>query len=155
MPTLEERIQRLEDLEEIRRLKITYARYADDRVPGAQYASLFTEDGVVDAEPLGTAKGRAEIAQFAEDAKKALTFYLHYMMGQTIDIAPSGTEATGHWYLWEAATAGDEAVWIAITYNDEYKNVDGKWLFSYSKLNFHFITPFDKGWVKQRMIEMG
>ena len=61
------------------------------------------------------------------------------MMGQTIDV--DGDDATGHWYLWEPATAeSGEPIWIAITYNDRYKRVGGEWKIDYSKLNFHFAT---------------
>ncbi|MCY3886669.1 MAG: nuclear transport factor 2 family protein [Chloroflexi bacterium] len=152
MPTLEERVKLLEDLEAIRRLKIAYARAVDERVPGAQYAALFTEDAELDGGLVGEAKGRAQITEFFEEAKKKLPFFLHYMMGQTIDV--DGDDATGHWYLWEPATAeSGEPIWIAITYNDRYKRVDGEWKIDYSKLNFHFATPYDKGWVQQQFIE--
>ena len=59
MATLEERLQRLEDLEEIRRLLEEYARCLDSG-DHAAYAELFTEDGELHAQ-LGRAKGRQAI----------------------------------------------------------------------------------------------
>ena len=99
MATLEERIQRLEEIEAIRRLKQSYARIADRR--GAELAALFTEDGISDDGDFGKNQGRATIAAFFDAVKPKLPFFLHYMLGDIIDIAPSGTEATGAWYQWE------------------------------------------------------
>ena len=152
MATLEERIQRLEDIEEIRRLKIKFARVLDEFGSGDEYAAVYTEDAVVDAGPLGgVIKGRAAIRDLLPGLRKTLTFFVHYMMGETIDILPSGTYAVGHWYLWEPATYKGQAVWIAITYDDEYKKVNGQWQIAFSRVNFHFITPYDQGWVKKSM----
>ena len=152
MATVEERIQRLEDHEEIRRLKIEYARVVDRFGSGDEYAALFTEDAVIDAGAVGgVLTGRAAIRDFFNGIRNTLTFFVHYMMGETIDILPSGTYAVGHWYLWEPATYNGQAVWIAITYDDEYKKVNGQWRCSFSRLNFHFMTPYDQGWVKKPM----
>src|SRR5207247_10236866 len=57
--TLEERLQRLEDLEEIRRLLEEYARCLDAG-DHAAYAELFTVEGELHAQ-LGEAKGREAI----------------------------------------------------------------------------------------------
>ena len=152
METIEARIQRLEDIEEIRRLKIEYARVVDRYGKPDEFAALFAEDGVMDIGPLGgLIKGRAAIRNIGQVVGKTLTFFLHYMMGETIDILPSGTYAKGHWYLWEPATYNGQAVWIAITYDDEYKKIDGQWRIAFSRLNLHFMTPYDQGWVKKPM----
>ena len=76
------------------------------------------------------------------------------MTGEIIDVAPSGTEAKAYWYLWEPATVNGEAVFIAITYDDEYRKVNGKWLISRQTFHNQFLTPVDKGWVKQQFVEM-
>lgn len=152
MATLEERVQRLEDNEEIRRLKIRYARAVDAGFDVDTLVSLFTPDGVWDGGEFGVHKGTAAIRTFFTGMPSQLTFCLHFMCGQTIDVAPSGTEATGHWYLWELGTFKGQAVWIAMTYNDTYRKVNGKWLFATTKLNIAFMTPYEKGWVKERMM---
>lgn len=149
MASLEERIQRLEEIEAIRRLKQTYARIADRRGSGAEIAALFTEDGISDDGDFGKTQGRAAIAAFFDAVKPKLPFFLHYMLGDIIDIEPSGTDATGTWYQWEPATLNGEAVWMGITFNDRYKKVNGQWQFASFGSKIHFITPYDKGWVKQ------
>lgn len=159
LATLEERVQRLEDVEAIQRLKIRYAQIldrcksADDfKKFAGEYADLFTEDAVIDAGELGVVEGKKAIADFFTRIPQTLTFFVHYMIGPVIDVAPSGKEATGSWYLWEPATMNGRAVWLAITYDDRYRKVDGSWKIAYSKLNWHFATPYESGWVKERMI---
>lgn len=152
MPTLEERVQRLEDIEAIRRLKIRYAQLCDANYDPDGLAALFTEDAVFEGGALGNYNGREAIRQFMAGVSKQLTFAVHFMIGHMIDVAPSGTEATGSWYLLDAVTANGRADWIAVTYDDRYRKVDGQWLFSHVKVNFAFWTHFDTGWVKDPMV---
>ena len=151
MPTLEERLQRLENIEEIRRLKIIYAQYCDNNYQPGPLASLFTENAVWEMGPLGRFEGRQAIHDFFAEVSKRFTFALHYMCGHVIDIAPSGTEATGTWYIFEAATIDGRAMFVAATYEDRYEKVNGKWLFEHVKMNPAFMTPYESGWVKERM----
>jgi len=154
MASVEERLQHLEDLEAIRRRKHGYSELVDRFASGEEYAAQFTEDGIIDGD-FGPFEGRAAIAEFFGGVKDTgISFFLHYMCGERIDIAPNGTDAKAHWYLWEPATINDEAVWIAITYDDEYRKVNGEWLISRQTFHNHFVTPIDKGWVKQPFVEM-
>jgi uncharacterized protein (TIGR02246 family) len=56
------RLQRLEDLEEIRQLFVDYGRYLDQRDFDA-YAELFCEDGELLLGPIGRVRGRAAIGE--------------------------------------------------------------------------------------------
>jgi len=153
MPTLEERVQRLEDIEAIRRLKIRYAALCDAQYDPDGLASLFTDDAVWDGgSDFGVHQGKQAIHAFFAGVSKQITFALHFMIGHAIDIAPSGDEASGTWYLLEPATMNGRAVWIAATYNDRYRKVGGQWLFSHVKINLAFITPYETGWVKERVL---
>jgi SnoaL-like domain len=62
MPTLEERVQRLEDIEDIRRLKIRYAGLCDAQYDLDGLASLFTDDAVWDGgSDFGVYQGKQAI----------------------------------------------------------------------------------------------
>ena len=153
MPTLEERVQRLEDIEDIRRLKIRYAQFCDTQYDPDGIASCFTDDAVWDGgSEFGVHQGKQAIHAFFAGASKQITFALHYMIGHAIDIAPSGNEASGTWYLFVPATMNGRAVWMAATYNDRFRKVDGQWLFSQVKVNMAFITPYETGWVQERVV---
>ncbi len=156
MPSLEDheaRIQRLEDVEQIRRLKHAYARLVDDNFRHKELGQLFAEDGVMDGGVFGRNEGREAIAAFFDGMRSQLTFAMHFMTGETIDVDPSGTSASGHWYLWELGTLDGQAVWIAMTYNDTYVKQNGKWLFQETNLLINFVTPYEDGWVKTPMLE--
>ena len=156
MASLEDRVQLLEDIEAIRRLKIRYARLCDTGYDGGKLAALFTEDAVWDGgKEFGVQNGRGAIKAMFDDMSNDLTFALHYMIGHTIDVDPSGTSAKAHWYLWEPMTYQGRAILNAITYDDEHRKVDGEWLFSRMALTFHFLTPYEDGWVKTRMVTDG
>ena len=149
---LEKRMQRAEDIEDIRRLKHQYAQLVDDNFRADELAELFMENGVMDGGPFGRNEGRDAIREFFAGMGSELTFCMHFMTGSTIDVDPSGSAATGHWYLWELGTFRGEPVWIAMTYNDTYQKVGGKWLFDETKLNINFVTSYDKGWVEQQFV---
>jgi SnoaL-like domain len=143
MPTLEERVQRLEDIEDIRRLKIRYAQFCDAQYDPDGIASCFTDDAVWDGgSAFGVHHGKQAIRTFFAGASQLITFALHYMVGHAIDIAPSGHEATMH----------GRAVWMAATYNDRFRKVGGQWLFSQVQVNMAFITPYEAGWVQERVV---
>jgi hypothetical protein len=74
------------------------------------------------------------------------------MVGHAIDLAPSGHEASGTWYLWMPATLNGRAVWLAATYHDRYRKVGGQWLFSQMQVNVAFVTPYETGWVQERVV---
>ena len=141
MPTLEERVQRLEDIEDIRKLKIRYAGLCD--------AHYDDPDGGSD---FGVHHGKQAIRAFFAGVSKQISFALHYMIGHAIDIAPSGHEASGTCYLWMPATLNGRAVWLAATYDNRYRKVGGQWLFSQVKVTVAFMTPYETGWVQEHVV---
>jgi hypothetical protein len=100
--TLEQKIQLLLDIEEIRKLKYLYCKYNDggwvDQPLSHQgpAADLFVEDGVWDARPVAIAEGREEIRKlFASFA--ALPMAYHSVLNPIIEV--NGDTATGHWHM--------------------------------------------------------
>ena len=98
MPSLEERVQQLEDIEDIRRLKMDYAAHCDNHYDAPKIAALFTEDGVFEAGEFGVHKGRQAVHDLFDPISGRLTFALHYYMGDKIEV--TGDTATGTWYFW-------------------------------------------------------
>ncbi len=161
---LEKRVQVLEDLETIKRLKAKYGQLCDARYNlqtmamkseaevdaiAREIANLFTGDAVWDGgEKLGVARGREKIYQrFKESAFK---FAVHYFVMP--DITIEGNKAHARWYLLQAATLKDNtAVWMSGVEDDDYLKVDGQWLQSYMKVTISFLTPYDQGWAKKRL----
>ena len=102
---------------------------------------------------FGKSVGREEIRKFFSGAAKLLPFALHYVMNPIIEV--EGDKAKGTWYLFQACTfaEGNQAVWGAASYDDEYVKVGGEWKFQHLRASSHFWTPFDQGWVKKRFVQ--
>ncbi|HEX3408951.1 MAG TPA: nuclear transport factor 2 family protein [Candidatus Binataceae bacterium] len=152
MKTIEERLRVLEDIEEIRKLKARYAAACDDHYNADVIASLFTEDAVWDGGSLGKADGREAIRKFFSRATEFFPFAMHNVMNPIVDV--DGDCATAQWYLLQPATMkkGNQAVWLAAVYHDEYVRIENRWLFRRLQVTAHFLTPYEEGWAKKPFV---
>lgn len=159
--SLEERVQRLEDIEQIKKLKARYCYYCDAPYDADSIAELFVEDGVWDGgETFGKYVGKENIRKFFKQVRNNIIFGIHSVL--TPDIEVKESQARGTWYLWSAGTYAEAIVarekrknvpyWAFIKYDDDYLKVDGKWKFKSLKVNVCFMTPYELGWEKQRYI---
>ena len=91
-----QRLQRIEDLEEIRTLRMTYHYFINegmfDRV-----SELFTEDGALDFGYIARASGREEIAQTFLKLPNNAQFVKQYIHNHIVKV--DGDQATGVCYL--------------------------------------------------------
>jgi hypothetical protein len=99
--SLEQRVQALEDLEEIRLLMARYHQACDGwdetgtHKDPAAIAALFTEGGLWDEtvrQPPPT--GRAQITKFAEELK-SVAWVVHYLTNPAVRLGVDGKTATG------------------------------------------------------------
>lgn len=152
MDDLQKKVQKLLDIEAVKNLIATYARGADRRNDPEIMGPLFSDDAVWECEGFGRYRGRQAIAAgLAETAQRDITWTLHYMVSPTVEIDDSGDTGSGHYYLWELAkmrgeSGNIEACWAGGTYDVELVKQDGRWLFSYMRLNLKLIAPYEKGW---------
>jgi amidase len=133
-PTLEERLQKMEDIEEIRKLKWSYAKHCDNQYNPKELANLFTEDAVWDGEAsgFGIHKGKQAIHDFFAGVASGIPWTLHPIHNPLIDIHSDGINAHGSWTIIQPMTSKDEGnklspKWLMATYEDDYKKVDGVW----------------------------
>ena len=149
--TLEQRVTRLEAIEEIKRLKARYCAYCDDQYDPEGIAGLFTEDGTWDGESFGRHVGRDAIRAFFQRASGEIIFAAHLVLNPIIDITDAA-HATGKWRLIMPATVRvdgkNEARWLVGAYDETYVAVDRAWLFQ--RLNFHInlYTPHLGTWAE-------
>jgi len=153
-PNLEERIQRLEDIEALKQLKARYAGYCDDDYDADRLAPLFTEDAIWDGGALGRCEGREGIREFFAGASRLIPFAIHHVTNPILEI--DGDRATGRWYLWQPCvhSAGDQALWMAGRYDDSYRRENGEWRFAHVKIELNMLSPYEVGWSQSRMIEV-
>ncbi len=165
-PSLEDRVARLEAQDAVRKVKAAYMQGLDDRRRG-RVADLFWDDAIWESLPDRTSPGmpasagsrtmgRAAIAASFESAADAMSFTAHFLTNESVEV--DGNRAVGSWKLLQACTAGgaaprdsDRAFWQAGVYTDDFECRDGVWKFSHLRLAMDFRTPFDEGWVRNRM----
>ncbi len=151
---LESRIQQLEDIEAIRKLKHHYCALCDNDYEADALAALFTESAVWDGGSLGYASGREAIRKFFQTSPEVVKLAIHHVTNPIIEV--KGDTATGKWYLWQpmVLNEGDTAMWLASRYSDEYVRIDGKWMFANVHLDNRLFSPYDEGYGKVPMTEL-
>ncbi len=150
--SLEQQIQRLTDIEDIKQLKARYAAACDDDYNPDKLAPLFAEDAIWDGSILGYAEGRQGIYDFFAVSHQLVPFAVHQISNPLIEI--HGDTATGQWYLWQPMVFQGNALWLSAIYEDQYVRRDGQWLYQHLKLNIRMLTPYEEGPAKTRIIEV-
>ena len=122
------RLRRLEDIEEIRRLKVRYFEACDggfDAIPShvpEDIAGTFAAEGEWDGGPFGKRVGPGAIADFYREVPQTLAFTV--LSEPTIDVY--GDRGTGRWNLIVYSQHGDTARLTGGVHHDEYvRTVDG------------------------------
>jgi 8-oxo-dGTP pyrophosphatase MutT (NUDIX family)/ketosteroid isomerase-like protein len=149
MPTVEERLDRLESVNEIKELTARYC-YHVSRNEGDAVADLFTSDGVLDGSTagMGRIEGRDALIAFYRPAVTEAEETLPFIQNHIIDV--HGDDATGTCALEARFSRGGRSITVAGHYEDTYRRVDGRWLFAERKLFFNHIVPLEQGWAKPR-----
>lgn len=131
-----QRLQRMEAIEEIRKLYVAYGRHLDDGDATA-YASLFARDAKLRLGGVMRADGRAEIEKVAAmvvspkagNTRKTL----HLIASPTIEV--DGDRASGE-CVWAAVSASEGEVPTLPhmgRHVDEFVREDGHWRFAFRK----------------------
>lgn len=156
---LEKRVQVLEDIEAIKKLKMRYSRANDHKNHvnhPEEYNEIFTEDGVWDGKQFGLYKGRKEIIAALTRLAPRFVFSLHYFTNP--DITVEGDKAYGRWCVWMPATmtVGNtkRGVLLAGYEDDEYVKINGRWWQTRMTLDVGFLTDIEEGWHSKTIIEV-
>ncbi len=146
--SLEARLDHLESIREIIKLKHVYWHYNDVGLLGDKIAPLFTEDGVWSNAELGHYEGRAAIRDFFNGASEVLPFCAHVGMNPIIDI--DGDTAVGKWRAFLTGTFVEDSKpvsrLILIDYLDDFVRIDGKWYIKKLDILFNFNVEFGASW---------
>jgi hypothetical protein len=124
------RLQRLEDVESICRLKAAYCAACDDDHDGDTVAGLFVEDGTWDTTQGGNCRSHDDIRTYFGNIRASgrLRYSTHMVTNPVIDI--TGDEATGTWSLMMMFTGADDIrVRILGFYRERYVRTDAGWRF--------------------------
>ena len=154
LEAIERRLKVLEDIEEIKKLKVRYCAYCDDNYNPDGLASLYAEDAVFDRGTQGRLEGKQEIFNHFSRMPEFFAFAVHMVFNPIIEV--DGDTATGKWYFLGALTYAErnQSVWASGRYDDEYVRINGEWKFKNQKITRFFWTPFEEGWAKTRFVSV-
>ena len=158
MSDIEARIDHLEQLEAIRRLKHhTYCRCVDRVVAGdtgarAEISAHLCEDVVADFTGFPLMEGRAAVETFLfEHVPSVLAYSQHRVMNDVID--RDGDTATALWYLDCPVVFRDGnalgihgSAMIAGRYEERYRREDGVWKFHCITALLDTVKAFAENW---------
>ena len=156
--TLEQRIAALESIEAIKRLKAVYALHADAKYTedhrkkspevvlevARLQAACFTEDAEWDAGQWGILRGREALVQ--NFSTKPWRWAMHHFVSPAIEVA--GDRAKGTWTMWMLGTVEStgDCLHLSGYTHDEYRKINGEWLFSRVQVVQKFMARFDQPW---------
>jgi hypothetical protein len=152
---LEQRVQRLEDIEAIKRLQSEYGRCIDRGYDLEGLARLFVEDAVWESNAFGAYQNRQEFLDGQARIAKGVRWGFHSFACNGVDVAADGRQASGNWYLVlfgtfvrKDGTTADPLL-ITATYDNTFVKLDGEWRFQRMKVHFHQSSDIRKGWIEQ------
>lgn len=157
-------IRLLLDKDEIRELVFHYPHKLVTR-DWRGIADLFTEDGILDYSDVVTFARTAQATQATRDAGSSLVFvgrdaiYKFVPAMGPLDVKAfftnhlirvDGDTAVGVSFYENRGTQHGESVIGAGRMFDEYRRVDGRWLFAYRRQELFFFTGLKEGWAEGR-----
>ncbi len=140
--TLEERIQRLEDIEAIKSLRNKFHYFINERMP-ERFRELYTEDAVVIFDEFLRQEGIEAIVAAASRFPKDLLLrqYIH-----NHEVELNGDTATGYSYLDARYGQNGQSLIVAGRYDDKYRRTPDGWRINEVKVTLLFSVPVQKGW---------
>ena len=155
--SLEARIERLESIEAIKKLKHVYMHYCDLGYSPGKLGPLFTDDAVWTSKDFGHHAGRPAIEKFFGGVSSQIVFAAHLAINPIIDV--EGDRGTGKWRILMPCTMMEEGKkvsrWLLGDYEEEYVRIDGTWLFKKIDYLMNYSVPFDQSWAEITKVRAG
>ena len=145
MATIEQRVQQLEDREEIRELIAKYCHGVDGRDEDL-FMSIWSEDAkyLIGAQ-FGDHIGIDAIREILHGLWGAFTEMHHWATNVVIELDGDTAKARVNADVTGTDTKG-RALMFAATYTDELRRIDGRWKFTVRDIDLHYMTPVLEPW---------
>ena len=147
-PTLEQRIQRLEDIEECRQLRMRYHINTNDGHFDRMW-ELFTEDAYVDFGYISKARGHEEIKELFARVPRNLPLVKQFIHNHLVEV--DGDEATGISYLDARYAQNGESVMVAARFDEIYARTADGWRIREFRVTMYFSVPISIGWAGEEL----
>ena len=140
--TLEERIRRLEDIEEIRRLRNMYHYFINERLP-ERFRELYADDGVLQFDEHMRIEGVEAIVKAMANVPER-TLIKQFIHSHQVDV--EGDEASGFAYLDARYGQDGQSLIVAARYDEKYRRTADGWRISETVIEVNFSVPVQLGW---------
>ena len=152
LAALEAHVRRLNDIEEIRALRLRYHQYVNEH-RAADIPDLFTDDAELDFGYLGRTRGRVKITKFFLALPVVLDFVKQFVHNHAVVV--DGDRAITTSYLEAKSVSKGTAYRVAGRYDDICVRTPGGWRFASMKFEPYFTVPFDQSWAQGDLLQMG
>lgn len=147
--SLEQRIQELEDRDQIKELTARYCWHVA-RGEGEAVAALFTDDGALEVSDgsFRPVRGRDALLKFYRAAVHEPELAIPFIQNHIIEV--HGDEARGTCGIEARFARGGESVTAAGYYEDRYRREKAGWHFVERKITFWHSVPLKQGWAEAK-----
>jgi uncharacterized protein (TIGR02246 family) len=146
---LEQRIQELEDRDQIKELTARYCWHVAHG-EGEAVAGLFTDDGVLEVTDgsFKPVRGRDALLSFYRASVNQPELAIPFIQNHIIEV--KGDEAEGTCGIEARFARNGESVTAAGYYEDRYRRDKEKWRFVQRKITFYHVVPLKRGWAESK-----
>jgi ketosteroid isomerase-like protein len=147
--SLEQRVQELEDRDEIKELTARYCWHVA-RGEGEAVAMLFSDDGLlaVNDGSFRPVTGRDALLKFYRAAVNQPELAIPFIQNHIIELA--GDEARGTCAIEARFSRNNRSITAAGYYEDRYRRERGRWRFAERRLTFWHQVPLNEGWAEAK-----
>jgi ketosteroid isomerase-like protein len=147
--SLEQRIQELEDRDQIKELTASYCWHVA-RGEGTAVAALFADDGVLEVTDgsFPTVRGREALDKFYKTSVSKPEMAIPFIQNHIIKV--NGDEAEGTCGIEARFNRNGESFTAAGFYEDRYRRERGQWRFTQRKITFFHVVPLKQGWAEAK-----
>lgn len=140
--TLEERVRRLEDIEEIRRLRNMYHYFMNERLPD-RFREIYTDDAVLKFDEHMEIEGIDAIVTALGNVPDR-TLIKQFIHSHQIDVDKD--EASAFAYLDARYGQDGQSLIVAARYDEKYRRTPQGWRICRTDIDVIFSVPVQKGW---------
>jgi hypothetical protein len=152
---IEQRAQRVADINEIENLQRSYGYYLD-KMLWEHVVDLLTDDATMEIGLSGVYVGKDSIRRYLYSLSGGVegplegVLYDHFQLQPVVTLADDGQTAKGRWralIMTGTAGSGSGGDWGEGPYENEYAKENGVW--KISKLHWYatFYVPYEGGWL--------
>jgi ketosteroid isomerase-like protein len=145
--TLEDRVRRLEDIEEIRRLRNMYHYFVNENLPD-RLREIYTEDGVVQIDEHMKFIGIDAIVEGFRKIPMRTSLVKQYVHSHQVDV--TGDTATAFAYIEARYGQDGQSLMVAGRYDEKYLRTSAGWRITSTFAKVDFAVPVQIGWAGEK-----